>query len=116
MRPQPHSRFASSLSRVSVCGRGVLKRSAAPQCPGPAQPRDLKVVYSRFSLHAVNAATADHLLRWSHENLADGGLLFIETRSVLSSLYGVGDPGTCTVLRSACPPLAVRERRTHAGM
>ena len=51
------------------------------------------VVYSRFSLHAVNRPTADAMLRWAHQRLRVGGLLFIETRSVLSNLYGVGLPG-----------------------
>lgn len=56
----------------------------------PDLPDPLDVVYSRFSLHAVTAEEASVALRWSHRNLAPGGRLFAEARSVLGSLFGLG--------------------------
>ncbi len=53
---------------------------------------ELDVVYMRFVLHAIPAEVASMALRWAQRNLAPGGLLFIEARSVLGSLYGVGEP------------------------
>lgn len=52
----------------------------------------LDAVYSRFTLHAVTADEASAALAWAHRNLAPGGQLMIEVRSVLGSLYGKGTP------------------------
>jgi len=49
------------------------------------------VIYSRFTLHTVDAPTASRTLRWAHRNLRPGGHLFIEARTVLDDLYGVGE-------------------------
>lgn len=48
------------------------------------------VVYSRFSLHAVDEATARDTLRWANEHLSDDGKLYLEMRSVEDSFYGEG--------------------------
>lgn len=50
------------------------------------------VVYSRFTLHAVEAGEADYALGWAATTLKPGGALFIEARSVNGSLYGLGQP------------------------
>jgi hypothetical protein len=52
----------------------------------------LDVVYMRFVLHAVPAEVASRALSWASRNLRAGGRIFIEARSVLGSLYGVGTP------------------------
>ena len=52
----------------------------------------LDVVYSRFTLHAVDASEASDTLRWAHRNLRPGGTLLIEARTVHGDLYGVGEP------------------------
>lgn len=57
-----------------------------------ARQPDLDVVYSRFTLHAVTAPEASRALAWSHASLRPGGVLLIEVRSVLGSLYGKGQP------------------------
>jgi tellurite methyltransferase len=49
-------------------------------------------IYSRFTLHAISKVAASRVYAWAAEHLADNGFFFIEARSVLSSLYGVGDP------------------------
>ena len=50
------------------------------------------VVYSRFTIHAVDAAEATDALRWARRNLREGGTLLIEARSVRGDLYGRGTP------------------------
>lgn len=50
------------------------------------------VVYSRFTLHTVDAPTASHALRWAHRNLRPGGSLLIEARTVKDVLHGMGEP------------------------
>lgn len=49
------------------------------------------VIYSRFTLHAVDATTASQTLRWAHRNLRPGGRLFIEARTVKDARYGTGE-------------------------
>lgn len=64
--------------------------------PPSAEPlcctEGVHVVYSRFTLHAIDAAAQARALQWAYAALADGGLLAIEARSVLGSLYGKGTP------------------------
>lgn len=50
------------------------------------------LVYSRFTLHSVSAADQTKTLEWSQRNLADGGLLCIETRGQKNELYQKGEP------------------------
>jgi SAM-dependent methyltransferase len=57
---------------------------------GPIQPLD--AIYSRFTLHAITEAEAEHVLLWSWRSLRPGGILLIEARSVNGSLYGIGEP------------------------
>lgn len=47
-------------------------------------------IYSRFSLHAINANQEDVFLSNAYKALKDGGMLFVEVRSVNDSLYGQG--------------------------
>ena len=51
----------------------------------------LDVIYSRFTLHTVDAPTASRTLRWAHRNLRPGGQLLIEARTVRDDLYGLGE-------------------------
>lgn len=53
---------------------------------------EFDIVYSRFTLHAIPEIDATRCLKWASENLIKGGYLFIEARSVNSSLYGKGTP------------------------
>lgn len=53
-------------------------------------PADL--VYSRFTLHSVDAAGQNSAITWAHRNLVPGGHLLIETRGQKNELYGLGDP------------------------
>eukprot|EP00762_Andalucia_godoyi_P008066 ANDGO_02146.mRNA.1 hypothetical protein len=48
-------------------------------------------VYMRFFLHAVDETEASRVLDWCAELLPSTGQIFIEARSVRSSLYGVGE-------------------------
>lgn len=52
---------------------------------------DIDAVYLRFVLHAVDANVAARGLAWVARNVRVGGLVFIEVRSVLGSLYGKGE-------------------------
>jgi len=47
-------------------------------------------VYSRFTLHAIQAEGASRTLKWAHANLKSGGYLYIEVRSVLDPMCGKG--------------------------
>eukprot|EP01028_Stygiella_incarcerata_P003606 TRINITY_DN1743_c0_g1_i1.p1 TRINITY_DN1743_c0_g1~~TRINITY_DN1743_c0_g1_i1.p1 ORF type:complete len:209 (-),score=57.66 TRINITY_DN1743_c0_g1_i1:663-1289(-) len=47
-------------------------------------------VYSRFTIHSVRAKEASKFLKWVYEHLSKDGLLFIEARSILDPMYGVG--------------------------
>lgn len=61
------------------------------QLEGLSLPADF--VYSRFTLHSVDAAGQSRTLEWAHENLLpDGGNLFIETRGQKNEYYGLGEP------------------------
>ena len=48
-------------------------------------------VYSRFSLHAINADQENEVIANVFNVLKDGGQFFIEVRSVLDDIYGLGD-------------------------
>ena len=52
-------------------------------------PRD--VVYSRFTLHTVDARTASQMLGWAYRNLRTQGQLFVEARTVRDELCGKGE-------------------------
>lgn len=52
----------------------------------------IEVIYSRFSLHAVDKETASNALNWASGCLKAGGFLYIEVRSHLGSKYGLGTP------------------------
>ena len=51
---------------------------------------EVDVCYSRFSLHSITLKQQDKLLKWCFNNLSEGGLLCIETRSVNDPRYGIG--------------------------
>ena len=48
-------------------------------------------VYSRFSLHAINAEQEDEVIKNVYNVLKKGGLFFIETRSINDELFGLGE-------------------------
>ncbi|AHB42153.1 Adenylylsulfate kinase [Candidatus Saccharibacteria bacterium RAAC3_TM7_1] len=58
--------------------------------PEEASPFD--IVYSRFTLHSVDADGQARTLDWSYRNLAEGGYLCIETRGQKNELYKKGEP------------------------
>lgn len=47
-------------------------------------------IYSRFTLHSIQAQAASRALEWSFNNLKEGGLLLIEVRSVKDKMCGKG--------------------------
>jgi SAM-dependent methyltransferase len=55
-------------------------------------PLTYDVVYSRFTLHSVDAVKASKTIHNAYVNLKVGGMLCIEVRSVLDPLYGKGSP------------------------
>jgi SAM-dependent methyltransferase len=48
------------------------------------------IIYSRFTLHAVDSVSASRAMCNSFVNLKVGGIICIEVRSVLDPLYGQG--------------------------
>jgi SAM-dependent methyltransferase len=54
--------------------------------------KEYDVIYSRFTLHAVNKEGASRALAWAFNSLKSGGKLFIEVRSVKDKLCGKGTP------------------------
>jgi tellurite methyltransferase len=56
-----------------------------------ASEKSFDVVYSRFTLHSVNAEGQERALRWSQENLLKLGRLCIETRGQKNEIYKLGD-------------------------
>lgn len=48
------------------------------------------VIYSRFSVHAVNERAEGRVLRWAKESLAPGGVFCIEARTDKDPLCGCG--------------------------
>lgn len=48
-------------------------------------------VYSRFALHAMTLEEEDRFLDFAFKNLVEGGLLFIECRSIKDPLLGKGE-------------------------
>lgn len=47
-------------------------------------------VYSRFTLHSINATQQSNLFKWIGANLKANGILAIECRGYKNSLYGLG--------------------------
>jgi SAM-dependent methyltransferase len=56
----------------------------------PAMDKKFGSIYSRFTLHAVPVEGASRSLKWAWNNLLEGGMLFIEVRSVKDKMYGKG--------------------------
>jgi SAM-dependent methyltransferase len=93
--------IASDRCGVAIARLSLMARVLAqpPTCIvadmgalGDEHAQALDAVYSRFTLHAVSRATASRALAWAARSLQPGGRFFIEVRSVLGSLYGVGEP------------------------
>lgn len=70
----------------SVAPRFIVRRFEELPDEGPHD-----VIYSRFTIHTVDAPTASQTLRWAHRNLGPGGTLFIEARTVKDVLHGLGE-------------------------
>lgn len=49
-------------------------------------------VYSRFTLHSVDAEGQKRAIEWSSRSLKEGGLLCVETRGQKNELYRMGKP------------------------
>lgn len=94
--------WACDLSEQAIEKVNAIQKNFSPQChffraDFGSLPVDkfndfFGSVYSRFTLHAVDKPTATQALKWSYQSLKKGGQLFIEARSVNSSMYGVGTP------------------------
>jgi len=67
-----------------------LDKCTHPGISGDSQ-KPISFVYSRFTLHAVSKAGGTNFLQWTSKNLAQGGVLAIEARSVKDPLYGKGE-------------------------
>jgi len=53
---------------------------------------DYDYCYARWSIHAITQAQQDELIPNVYRGLKDGGLLFIEVRTVSDAKYGQGEP------------------------
>lgn len=49
-------------------------------------------IYSRFTMHAINAAQQAQTLKWCDAHLNPGGLVLIEARGTKNEYYGRGVP------------------------
>lgn len=58
----------------------------------PDGKKKFDLIYSRFTLHAVNAEGQQSTLEWSYRNLAKNGKLCIEARGQKNELYKKGTP------------------------
>ncbi len=52
---------------------------------------DITTIYSRFTLHSVDAEGASRTLLWAYDHLLPEGRLMIEARSEKDDLYGQGE-------------------------
>jgi len=95
--------FGSDASEIAIDRLSEQSERAQFPCPPRWIARSMEelddrhageidAVYMRFILHAVSADTASRGLAWAARNLQADGLIFIEARSVLGSLYGEGVP------------------------
>lgn len=50
------------------------------------------LIYSRFTLHSVNAEAQQRTLEWCKNNISVGGKLCIETRGHNNEIYAKGEP------------------------
>lgn len=57
----------------------------------PKATKSYDAIYSRFTLHSINATQQSHLFKWVGANLAQGGILAIECRGHKNSLYKLGE-------------------------
>ena len=76
----------------AVASRVGLHVGDVTNLPEDGFRRRFGTVYSRFVLHAFVEEGERRFLRWAAAHAADGGRLMIEARSVLGSLYGLGEP------------------------
>ena len=56
----------------------------------PKADSKFDAVYSRFTLHSINATQQTRLFKWINENLKPNGILAIECRGYKNSLYRLG--------------------------
>lgn len=56
----------------------------------PNAKEKFDIVYSRFTLHSINAKQQDNLFAWIRANLKESGILAIECRGYKNSLYRLG--------------------------
>jgi len=94
---QSHSHSDSGMSSNGLADHVTFVEADFSNLPTNVQEAPLaiptvNVVYSRFTLHAIDAQAQARALRWAWSALPKGGLLAIEVRSVLGSLYGKGTP------------------------
>jgi tellurite methyltransferase len=56
--------------------------------------RKFNVVYSRFTMHSINASQQDRVLKWSFDHLEQDGLLCIEVRGKKNEIFKKGEKVT----------------------
>ena len=64
--------------------------TALPNARELIQNDKFDIVYSRFTLHSINAKQQENLFAWIRANLKASGILAIECRGHKNSLYGRG--------------------------
>eukprot|EP00761_Pharyngomonas_kirbyi_P005388 gb/GECH01005393.1/.p1 GENE.gb/GECH01005393.1/~~gb/GECH01005393.1/.p1 ORF type:complete len:204 (+),score=43.11 gb/GECH01005393.1/:1-612(+) len=89
---QTSNTMTSTTTSSSQCPSHVLHVGDFATLPDDQWNVNIGVVYSRFTLHAVDAKTASFLLHWANTHLEKDGIIAIEARSTKSSLYGKGTP------------------------
>tara|TARA_B110001452_G_scaffold150188_1_gene124964 strand:+ start:2521 stop:3162 length:642 start_codon:yes stop_codon:yes gene_type:complete len=52
--------------------------------------KNVDVVYSRFTLHSVDAQGEKRTLKWVYDNLKTGGFFCIEVRTINDPIFGLG--------------------------
>lgn len=80
----------SRLQREAQEGRLTFLCGDFTYLPTEAETYDY--CYSRFTLHAINQEQSDRFLAHAQQLLKDGGVIWIEARSVNDDLYGKGIP------------------------
>ena len=80
----------AELARRNVSDNLTFEAGDFTAMPDADEPFD--AVYSRFTLHSVDAEGQGRALAWASRNLKPDGHLFIETRGQKNEIFGLGEP------------------------
>lgn len=64
--------------------------TALPNARELTNEEKFDIIYSRFTLHSINAKQQENLFAWIRANLKESGILAIECRGYKNSLYRLG--------------------------